>query len=113
MSEDPSRPADPPSAADPSRAAGPSGIAHPSGAADSSPGADPSAAGQGPRPGPGQGDTPWQRGDGPAGRAPAPDPDSLWVTGGVLFAGVLMLCQGVVAAYRDPGRPPGDALRRP
>ncbi|MFD4002135.1 DUF7144 family membrane protein [Streptomyces rubiginosohelvolus] len=98
MSEDPSRAADPSSAADPSRAAGPSGVADPSGAADPSRGADPAAAGQGPRPGPGQGDTPWQRGDGPAGRAPAPDPDSLWVTGGVLFAGVLMLCQGVVAA---------------
>ncbi|MEU5372514.1 hypothetical protein ABZ362_26700 [Streptomyces sp. NPDC005951] len=86
MSQDPSRAADQSAAADSSRAAGSSGAA------------DPSGAGQGPRPGPGQGDTPWQRGDGPVGRAPAPDPDSLWVTGGVLFAGVLMLCQGVVAA---------------
>ncbi|MFD5983585.1 hypothetical protein [Streptomyces cyaneofuscatus] len=38
--------------------------------------------------------------DGSAGPPPAPDPDRAWVTGGVLFAGVLMLCQGVVAALQ-------------
>ncbi|MFF7254078.1 DUF7144 family membrane protein [Streptomyces microflavus] len=38
--------------------------------------------------------------DGTSGPPPAPDPDSAWVTGGVLFAGVLMLCQGVVAALQ-------------
>lgn len=102
MSEGPSRP----------------GSLPPPGPVDGSPGPGPDAAppaggAQGPRPGPGQGDAPWQRGDGPAGPAPVPDPDSLWVTGGVLLAGVLMLCQGVVAAYRGPGWAPGDALRRP
>ncbi|MEU2761417.1 hypothetical protein [Streptomyces sp. NPDC007094] len=102
MGEDPSRAAS--GAADPSRAADPSGAADPSRAADpprgadASRAADPSGFGPGPVPAPGQGDAPWQRGDGPAGRAPAPDPDSLWVTGGVLFAGLLMLCQGAVAA---------------
>ncbi|SCD67240.1 hypothetical protein GA0115253_101351, partial [Streptomyces sp. Termitarium-T10T-6] len=70
----------------------------PSRAADPTDPAGPAGVGQGPRPGPGQGEAPWQRGDGPVGRAPAPDPDSLWVTGGVLFAGILMLCQGAVAA---------------
>ncbi len=38
--------------------------------------------------------------DGSAGAPPVPDPGSAWVTGGVLFAGVLMLCQGVVAALQ-------------
>lgn len=38
--------------------------------------------------------------DGTSGPPPAPDPDSAWVTGGMLFAGVLMLCQGVVAALQ-------------
>ncbi|MCA1268837.1 hypothetical protein LCE32_01875, partial [Streptomyces sp. 7G] len=38
------------------------------------------------------------RGGGGGAPPPPPPPDSLWVTGGVLFAGVLMLCQGVVAA---------------
>ncbi|MFG3393940.1 hypothetical protein AAIB46_32780 [Streptomyces sp. 35M1] len=92
MSEDPSRAPGPSRTPDPSRTPGPSR------AADPTDPAGPAGSGQGPRPGPGQGETPWQRGDGPAGRAPAPDPDSLWVTGGVLFAGILMLCQGVVAA---------------
>ncbi|MFF3822620.1 hypothetical protein ACFYXN_02025 [Streptomyces griseus] len=73
---------------DPSRAADPSGPAP----------SLPSGFGQGPGSGPGQGDAPWQRSDGPAGPAPAPDPDSPWVTGGVLLAGFLMLCQGAVAA---------------
>ncbi len=97
MDEDPSRPAGPAGPTDPavpSDAMGPSGPA-------GSPRPDvppPSGFGEELRPGPGQGDTPWQRGDGPAAAAPAPDPDSPWVTGGVLFAGVLMLCQGVVAA---------------
>ncbi|MEU2822752.1 hypothetical protein ABZ763_10860 [Streptomyces bacillaris] len=38
--------------------------------------------------------------DGSAGSPPVPDPGSAWVTGGVLFAGALMLCQGVVAALQ-------------
>ncbi|MEU6957504.1 hypothetical protein [Streptomyces sp. NPDC045714] len=83
MSEDPSRAADP---SGPAGAPGPGAPTPPDGFA------------QGPRSGPGQGDAPWQRPDGPAGTAPVPDPDSPWVTGGVLFAGILMLCQGVVAA---------------
>ncbi|MFH9685107.1 hypothetical protein ACH4LE_02040 [Streptomyces sp. NPDC017413] len=74
---------------DPSRAADPSGPGAPT---------PPGGFAQGPRSAPGQGDAPWRRADGPAGPAPAPDPDSLWVTGGALFAGILMLCQGAVAA---------------
>ncbi|MEU0161705.1 hypothetical protein ABZ154_23435 [Streptomyces sp. NPDC006261] len=38
--------------------------------------------------------------DGSCGPPPVPGPDGAWVTGGVLFAGVLMLCQGVVAALQ-------------
>ncbi|MEQ4607337.1 MULTISPECIES: DUF7144 family membrane protein [Streptomyces] len=38
--------------------------------------------------------------DGSVGAPPVPDPESAWVTGGVLFAGVLMLCQGIVAALQ-------------
>ncbi|MFJ7057748.1 hypothetical protein ACK8N7_04085 [Streptomyces griseobrunneus] len=38
--------------------------------------------------------------DGSSGPPPVPDPESEWVTGGVLFAGVLMLCQGIVAALQ-------------
>jgi len=60
----------------------------------------PPGAGRSPGSAPGQGDAPWQRADGPSGPAPVPDPASVWVTGGVLFAGVLMLCQGVVAALQ-------------
>jgi hypothetical protein len=91
MGEDPSRAADP---------SGPGATPRPVGpVAPSGPGSPaPTGFGQGPRAGPGQGDAPWQRDDGPAGPAPEPDPDSLWVTGGVLFAGILMLCRGVVAA---------------
>ncbi|MEU1281354.1 hypothetical protein [Streptomyces sp. NPDC005805] len=33
-------------------------------------------------------------------RPPVPDPDSDWVTGGVVFAGVLMLCGGVLAVLQ-------------
>ncbi|MFD5557441.1 hypothetical protein ACFWIA_26815 [Streptomyces sp. NPDC127068] len=40
----------------------------------------------------GAGGTPWDHG-----RAPVPDPHSGWVAGGVLFAGVLLLCNGVLA----------------
>ncbi|MFJ7421937.1 hypothetical protein ACIQXD_25525 [Streptomyces uncialis] len=41
----------------------------------------------------GAGGTPWDHG-----RAPAPDdPRRQWVLGGVLFAGVLLLCNGVLA----------------
>ncbi|MER5495123.1 DUF7144 family membrane protein [Streptomyces sp. NPDC002454] len=40
----------------------------------------------------GAGGTPWNHG-----RAPAPDPRGGWVAGGVLFAGVLLLCNGVLA----------------
>ncbi|WP_244230098.1 hypothetical protein [Kitasatospora albolonga] len=65
----------------------------------SRPSAAPSAApGQAPRSAPGQGDAPWQRADGPTGPPPVPDPEGLWATGGVLLAGVLMVCQGVVVA---------------
>ncbi|MFJ6512906.1 hypothetical protein ACIQMO_27785 [Streptomyces sp. NPDC091406] len=114
MSEDPSgtagpsRATGPSGAADPARAQDPSQAIDPPGPADLSrpDGRPPSGPGQQPRPGPGQeprtgpgqGDTPWQRADGPAVPAPVPDPGSLWVTGGVLLAGMLMLCQGVVAA---------------
>lgn len=31
---------------------------------------------------------------------PVPDPHSGWVTGGVVFAGVLMLCSGVLAVFQ-------------
>lgn len=84
MGEDPSRAADP---------SGPDATPRPAGpVAPSGPGSPaPTGFGQGPRTGPSQGDAPWQRADGPAGPAPEPDPDSLWVTGGVLFAGILML----------------------
>ncbi|GAA4791331.1 MULTISPECIES: hypothetical protein [Streptomyces] len=37
----------------------------------------------------------------PAGaRPPVPDPRSGWVTGGVVFAGILMICGGVLAALQ-------------
>ncbi|MFI5943724.1 hypothetical protein ACIBCB_26210 [Streptomyces uncialis] len=64
-------------------------------------GEGPRPGGAGPNPPPtggagapqGAGGTPWDHG-----RAPAPDdPRREWVLGGVLFAGVLLLCNGVLA----------------
>ncbi|MBL3805883.1 hypothetical protein AB0O03_16755 [Streptomyces diastaticus] len=55
-----------------------------------------------------QADEPWQRLDGPSAPAPAPDPHGGWRTEGLVFAGVLMLCQGVLAALQGVAGLVGD-----
>ncbi|MFD6836268.1 DUF7144 family membrane protein [Streptomyces diastaticus] len=55
-----------------------------------------------------QADEPWQRLDGPSAPAPAPDLHGGWRTEGLVFAGVLMLCQGVLAALQGVAGLVGD-----
>ncbi|MFD4989013.1 hypothetical protein [Streptomyces sp. NPDC058374] len=55
-----------------------------------------------------QEDEPWQRLDGPSAPAPAPGPRGAWRTEGLVFAGVLMLCQGVLAALQGIAGLVGD-----
>lgn len=59
-----------------------------------------------------QADEPWQRLDGPSAPAPVPDPNGTWRTEGLVFAGVLMLCQGALAALQGIAGLVGDPFYR-
>ncbi|MET7554543.1 hypothetical protein ABZS72_10060 [Streptomyces albidoflavus] len=59
-----------------------------------------------------QADEPWQRLDGPSAPAPVPDPHGSWRTDGLIFAGVLMVCQGILAALQGIAGILGDPFYR-
>ncbi|MFI1394333.1 hypothetical protein [Streptomyces sp. NPDC020681] len=69
---------------------------------------EPHASGTPSSGGMGGADQPWQRADGLSSPAPAPDPESAWAETGYLFAGILLLVDGVLAILQGIAAIAGD-----